>query len=183
MNTQIPRSEHPRPDFMRDTFYNLNGEWQFAFDDGDQGLRDGWYRPSVALQRRITVPFAYQSRMSGIGPTDEIHPILWYRRGFTVPPEMAGRRILLCFGAVDYRCRVYVNGALAGAHEGGYAPFALDITLLLRDGENDLCLRVEDAPDCAQPRGKQYWDRGLMGCWYTPVSGIWQTVYLEAVGD
>lgn len=182
MNAAIPRAEHPRPDFMRDTFLNLNGEWQFAYDDGDEGLRAGWQKAGVALPLRITVPFAYQTRMSGLGPTDEIHPILWYRRGFALPEEMAGKRVLLRFGAVDYRCRVYVNGELAGGHEGGYTPFALDITGLLVEGENDLCLRVEDAPDCAQPRGKQHWDRGLMGCWYTPVSGIWQTVYLEAVG-
>lgn len=91
--------------------------------------------------------------------------------------------MLLRFGAVDYACAVYVNGQQAGTHTGGYTPFALDITTLLHDGENDLCLRVQDDPDCTQPRVKQYWDRGLMGCWYTPVSGIWQTVYLEAVGD
>ena len=183
MNATLSRGEHPRPDFMRDTFCNLNGEWQFAYDDDDRGLREGWQAPGTALPLRITVPFAYQTKASGLGPTDEIHPILWYRRAFSVPEAMAGRRVLLRFGAVDYRCRVYVNGACVGGHEGGYTPFALDITPALRDGENDLCLRVEDAPDCAQPRGKQHWARGLMGCWYTPVSGIWQTVYLEAVGD
>lgn len=183
MNGAIPRSEHPRPDFVRDTFCNLNGEWQFAFDDANAGLREGWHRPGKELPLRITVPFAYQTRLSGIGPTDEIHPVLWYRRAFAVPEEMAGRRVLLRFGAVDYRCRVYVNGERVGEHEGGYSAFDFDITDALAEGENDLCVRVEDAPDCAQPRGKQYWSRGLMGCWYTPVSGIWQTVYLEAVGD
>ena len=108
---------------------------------------------------------------------------MWYRRSFTLPEELRGRRILLHFGAVDFSCAVYVNGQQAGTHRGGYTPFQFDITPLLRDGENDLCLRVEDAPDCTQPRGKQYWDRGLMGCWYTPVTGIWQTVYLEAAGE
>lgn len=183
MQNSIPRSEHPRPDFQRDTYYNLNGEWQFAFDDADRGLREGWQKPGTELPLKITVPFAYQTKLSGIGPTDEIHPILWYRRGFTVPKEMADRRVLLRFGAVDYRCAVYVNGQMAGTHEGGYTPFCFDITHLLAGGENDLCLRVVDEPDFTQPRGKQYWDRGLMGCWYTPVSGIWQTVYLEAVGE
>ena len=128
MNAPIPRAEHPRPDFMRDTFVNLNGEWQFAFDDDDAGLRAGWQRPGTALPLRITVPFAYQTRMSGLGPTDETHPILWYRRGFTLPEEMAGRRVLLRFGAVDYRCSVYVNGEMVGGHIGGYTPFALDVT-------------------------------------------------------
>lgn len=183
MSGAIPRSEHPRPDFMRDTFFNLNGEWQFAFDDENAGLREDWQRPGRALPMAITVPFAYQAKLSGIGPTDEIHPILWYRRAFTVPEEMAGKRVLLRFGAVDYACRVYVNGDMVGTHEGGYSPFGFDITDALVEGENDLCLRVEDAPDCTQPRGKQYWARGLMGCWYTPVSGIWQTVYLEAAGE
>ncbi|MDO5299809.1 MAG: glycoside hydrolase family 2 TIM barrel-domain containing protein [Clostridia bacterium] len=179
----IPRPEHPRPDFMRDTFLNLNGTWQFAFDDQDHGVHAGWMNPGVKLEREIVVPFCYQSKMSGIGPTDEIHPVMWYRRAFIVPQEMRGRRILLRFGAVDFEAAVYINGRLAGTHKGGYTPFALDITPLLCEGENDLCVRVQDEPDCTQPRGKQYWDRGLMGCWYTPVSGIWQTVYLEAVGE
>lgn len=183
MGEKIPRPEHPRPDFMRGTFYNLNGQWAFAFDDEDRGLREGWYRPGHMLEREITVPFCYQSKASGIGPTDEIHPVLWYRRSFTVPEAMEGRRILLRFGAVDYAAAIYVNGHRVGGHTGGYTPFALDITDFLLPGENDLCVRVEDHPDPIQPRGKQNWNRGLMGCWYTPSSGIWQTVYLEAVGE
>ncbi len=177
------RNEHPRPDFMRDTFANLNGEWQFAFDDADEGIRSLWYKPGHTLPLMIKVPFAYQTELSGLGPTDEIHPILWYRRAFTVPEEMKGKRILLRFGAVDYQCSVYINGQMAGSHIGGYTPFALDISNLILDGENDLCVRVVDDPDHTQPRGKQHWETGLMGCWYTPVSGIWQTVYLEAVGE
>lgn len=179
----IPRPEHPRPDFQRETFLNLNGVWQFAFDDADEGLTLGWMNPGHELPMEIIVPFCYQSKMSGLGPTDDIHSILWYRRSFKIPKEMQGQRILLRFGAVDFSCLVYINGQQAGTHTGGYAPFVLDITHLLQDGENDLCLRVEDYPDCTQPRGKQYWHTGLMGCWYTPVSGIWQTVYMEAVGE
>ena len=179
----FPRPEHPRPDFQRSDWLNLNGEWAFAFDDDNAGLREKWYQPGHSLKRSILVPFAYQTKLSGIGPTDEIHPVLWYRRSFEIPESMKGRRILLHFGAVDFEAAVYVNGEAAGCHRGGYTPFTLDITRLLKPGENDLCLRVEDRPDCSQPRGKQYWARGLMGCWYTPVSGIWQTVYLEAVGE
>ena len=177
----IPRPEHPRPDFMRDTFYNLNGEWAFAFDDKNEGLACGWFKPDYALPQRITVPFCYQCAASGIGPTDEIHEVIWYQRRFTVPEQMQGRRILLRFGAVDHSCTVYVNGHAVGGHQGGYTPFAMDITDFLADGENDLRVRAVDMPDCTQLRGKQYWQRGLTGCWYTPVSGIWQTVYLEAV--
>ena len=183
MNNLLPRPEHPRPDFQRDTFCNLNGLWQFAFDDEDRGLAEKWYTPDYPLDKEILVPFAYQTKMSGLGPTDEIHPFLWYRRSFTLPENMQGKRVLLRFGAVDFKADVYVNGQHAGQHIGGYTPFAMDVTTLLQEGMNDLCLRVEDQPDCTQPRGKQNWSRGLMGCWYTPVSGIWQTVYLEAVGD
>ena len=179
----IPRNEHPRPDFQRPSFWNLNGVWQFEMDDDDLGTAQHWYEPGHSFSREILVPFVYQSKASGIGPTDEIHPILWYRRTFQADPAFCGRRVLLRFGAVDWACDVYVNGRHVGAHEGGYTPFALDITDALCEGDNDVCLRVTDTPDTAQPRGKQYWRRGLMGCWYTPVSGIWQTVYMETVED
>lgn len=178
----IRRAEHPRPDYQRETFFNLNGTWQFAFDDQNLGLKQGWAAKGHELNSRITVPFCYQCTASGIGDK-HIHPILWYRRSFHVPAEMQGKRLLLRFGAVDFSCQVYLNGQQVGQHRGGYTPFALDVTAALCEGANDLCLRVQDAPDCAQPRGKQYWNEGLMGCWYTPISGIWQTVYLEAVGE
>lgn len=182
-NINVPRPEHPRPDFMRDTFYNLNGSWQFAFDDADKGLTEGWYKPGHKLDRNILVPFCYQCQASGIGPTEEIHPIMWYRRSFVVPEQMRGRKLLLKFGAVDYEATVFVNGQAAGGHKGGYTPFELDITPFLVAGENDLCVRVADYPDPIQPRGKQYWQKGLFACMYTASSGIWQTVYLEAVSD
>ena len=183
MNCNIPRPEHPRPDFMRDSFYNLNGAWEFAFDDENVGLKEGWYNPSKKFDKTITVPFCYQSAASGIGPTDEIHPIMWYRRKFTLPAEMQGRNILMNFGAVDYEAMVYINGMAVGGHKGGYTPFQLDVTHFLTKGENDLCVRVVDMPDPIQPRGKQYWKRGLFSCLYTASSGIWQTVYLEAASD
>lgn len=183
VNTVIPRPEHPRPDFVRDTFYNLNGTWDFMFDDQDIGLLNGWYRPGHQFENNIVVPFCYQSSASGFGPTDEIHPVMWYHRSFSIPTEMQGRNILLRFGAIDYEATVYINGQAVGNHKGGYTPFSLDITPFLAEGENDLCVRVVDRPDPIQLRGKQNWNRGLMGCWYTPCSGIWQTVYLEAVSD
>lgn len=183
MNCNIPRPEHPRPDFMRDSFYNLNGAWEFAFDDENVGLKEGWYNPSKKFDKTITVPFCYQSAASGIGPTDKIHPIMWYRRKFTVPAKMQGRSILMNFGAVDYEAMVYVNGMAVGGHKGGYTPFQLDVTPFLTEGENDLCVRVVDMPDPIQPRGKQYWKEGLFACLYTASSGIWQTVYLEAASE
>ena len=182
MTSSIPRPEHPRPDFERESFYNLNGVWGFAFDDRNLGQKERWEQPGRKLDREILVPFPYQSKLSGIGG-DEIHEVLWYRRPFTLPDAMLGQRVWLRFGAVDFYCQVFINGRAAGMHQGGYAPFGFDISPFLTDGENDLCLRVVDKPDRSQPRGKQYWERGLMGCWYTPVSGIWQTVYLEATGQ
>ncbi len=182
MALEIPRSEHPRPDFIRPDWLNLNGAWQFAFDEADEGLVKGWQTAGNPLPLTIQVPFCYQCEASGINDKRFSH-VIWYKRAFSVPSTMLGKRVLLRFGAVDYRAQVYINGRLAGTHTGGYTPFAMDITLYLKDGENELCLRVEDAPDCTQPRGKQYWKEGWMGCWYTPTSGIWQTVYLEATGS
>lgn len=182
MSHAIPRAEHPRPDFVRPLWVNLNGEWQFAFDDENVGQRENWQAPGKAFDKKIIVPFCFQCEASGIAD-ETYHPILWYRRSFTVPAEMQGKRILLRFGAVDFACEVFVNGRTAGSHKGGYTPFALDITPFLKDGENDLCVRVEDYHDCTQPRGKQLWVDKWFGCWYTPVSGIWQTVYMEAAGD
>ena len=120
-----PRPEHPRPDFMRDTFFNLNGQWSFAFDDADRGLDEQWYDPAHPLDGKIIVPLCYQSKASGIGLANETHPIMWYRRSFHIPDEMRGRRILMRFGAVDYACSVYINHQLVGHHEGGYSTFAL----------------------------------------------------------
>ena len=181
MSNSIPRPEHPRPDFMRPQWMNLNGEWQFAFDDDDVGRREGWQTPGHALASRITVPFCYQCELSGVHD-ETYHPRMWYRRTFALPAEMQGQRILLRFGAVDFACEVFVNGRMAGTHRGGYTAFELDVTDYLTDGENDLCLRVEDFHDCTQPRGKQLWLDKWFGCWYVPTSGIWQTVYLEAAG-
>lgn len=182
MSSSIPRPEHPRPDFMRPDWLNLNGAWQFAFDEADEGREKGYAAPGRALPRTIQVPFCPECEMSGLHDK-RFSKVLWYRRSFTVPSALKDRRALLRFGAVDYRCEVFVNGVSAGSHVGGYTPFQLDVTKLLQDGENDLCLRVEDDRDCTQPRGKQYWADGWMGCWYTPVSGIWQTVYLEFTGE
>ena len=138
---QIPRPEHPRPDFFRPDWMNLNGEWQFAFDEKDQGLTENWQAPGKALPLSITVPFAHQTPASGLND-QRISNVIWYKRAFLLPETMKGRRVLLRFGAVDFRCQVYVNGALSGAHEGGYTPFALDVTRFLQNGENEICVRV-----------------------------------------
>ena len=182
MTHSIPRPEHPRPDFCRENWLNLNGEWLFAFDEDEIGLGQAWYEPGYVLPEKITVPFCHQSKLSGLNDK-RLCLVVWYKRFFELSDAMRACRVFLRFGAVDYRCQVYVNGERAGEHVGGYTPFGFDITNLLKEGGNELCVRVEDAPDCTQPRGKQYWREGWMGCWYTPVTGIWQTVYLEAVGE
>jgi beta-galactosidase/beta-glucuronidase len=178
----IPRPEYPRPDLVRSDWHNLNGEWQFAFDDLDTGTQAGW-TTGHEFDARITVPFAYQTPLSGIH-TRDFHHIIWYRRTFEVPNGWFGRRVRLNFGAVDFEAAVYVNGHLAVTHRGGHTPFSADITNFLRDdNKNELVVRVYDDESLSQPRGKQaetYESSGLM---YTRTSGIWQTVWLEPVGD
>ncbi|MBQ8080488.1 MAG: glycoside hydrolase family 2 [Clostridia bacterium] len=178
----IPRPEHPRPDFYRPDWLNLNGIWKFRFDDENVGLREQWYKTDAAFDREIRVPFCYQCAESGISD-QSYHPRMWYYKEVEIPAELLKNRLLLRFGAVDFFCAVYVNGERVGEHTGGYDAFDFDITAYARPGKNAICLYVEDFRDCSQPRGKQLWKDRWFGCWYTPVSGIWQTVYLEAAGN
>lgn len=181
VDTTIPRPEFPRPDFERSEWINLNGIWEFAFDDEDQGLQRRWKSGQIPLERTIMVPYCYQSKMSTLG-IEEVHEIVWYRRTFQIPTSMKNKRILLKFGAVDYECTAWVNGELVGSHRGGHVPFHFDVTDVLGD-VNTVVLRVVDRDDPSQPRGKQTWRGQRFGCWYTPTTGIWQTVWLEAVGE
>jgi beta-galactosidase/beta-glucuronidase len=129
------------------------------------------------------VPFCFESPKSGIGDTS-FHPVVWYRRNFTVPSAWKGKRVLLRFGAVDYHATVWVNGVEAGQHEGGSTPFRFDITKLLKDGANTVVVRAFDPPtDRSIPRGKQYWEPKSRSIFYTRTTGIWQSVWLEAAGS
>jgi Glycosyl hydrolases family 2, sugar binding domain/Glycosyl hydrolases family 2, TIM barrel domain/Glycosyl hydrolases family 2 len=175
-DTPIPKPEHPRPDAMRATWANLNGRWEFRFDATDQGLRNGWEKPDTAgYDRTIVVPFPWESKLSGIHQPKDAPVIGWYRRQFTIPKDFPpGDRVWLRFGAVDWRADVWVNGQKVVEHEGGYTPFEADISdTIKRDGQNVVIVRAFDPTDPALPTGKQ------VG-WYTPSSGIWQTVWLEA---
>ncbi len=175
-----PRPEYPRPQFERAEWQNLNGEWRFDFDDANQGLKEHWYQQHD-FQQKITVPFAFQAPLSGIG-TNEFHDIVWYDRSFELPAEWHGKNIILHFGAVDYRAVVWVNGHFVTQHEGGHVPFKADITHALQEGHNRITVRVEDfTEDREQPRGKQYWERESASIFYTRTTGIWQTVWLEPV--
>ena len=169
---------HPRPRVRRETWIDLNGPWQFAYDDADRGIDERWQDEPSRFDRSITVPFPPESELSGINDKS-FHPVLWYRRTFSVPaPEHAGGRLLIHFGAVDYRATVWVNGQHVADHEGGHTPFSADITSsLTASGEQVVVVRAEDQPlDVTQPRGKQDWMPSPHAIWYDRTSGIWQTV-------
>lgn len=177
----VPRNEYPRPQLVRKEWVNLNGEWDFAFDDENVGLKEKWFQEENLFDRKINVPFAYQTKLSGINdPT--FHDYVWYSREFTVPKNWNNQRIVLHFGAVDYRAWVYVNGHYACFHEGGNVSFSLDITDHLTWGNEKVVVRVEDpSTDETIPRGKQFWIEQSDSIWYTRTTGIWQTVWLEPV--
>lgn len=166
----MPRPEYPRPQFVRDGWMNLNGEWEFSFD-------------TDVFDRKIMVPFAFQTRCSGIN-VQEFHETVWYRRSFNLPEEMAGKRIMLHFGAVDYSCEVWVNGRFMGNHQGGHISFEMEITGVVQLEDNEIRLKVQDdSADLEMPRGKQFWEERSSGIFYTGTTGIWQTVWIEAVAS
>lgn len=180
MNNQ-PRAEYPRPQFVRDSWVNLNGEWQFEFDDACEGTKQKWHKGEKDFSQTIQVPFAFQSQLSGIG-TNEFHDVVWYRRELEIPQTFENKRILLHFGAVDYLASVWVNGILVATHEGGHTPFHADITDALQDANNQLVVKAVDfSQDVTLPRGKQYWKADSASIFYTRTTGIWQTVWMEAV--
>ncbi|WP_246657878.1 glycoside hydrolase family 2 protein [Arthrobacter yangruifuii] len=168
--------EYPRPQLVRDSYLNLNGYWEYAVTPASrEQAPEEW-------DGQILVPFSPEAPLSGVSRQLRPEEALWYRRGVSLPEGFAGERVLLHFGAVDSSCTVTVNGVPVGGHEGGYLPFALDITGAL-DGsaeEQEIIVRVRDVSDTGyHSRGKQKLDRG--GIWYTAQSGIWQTVWLESV--
>ncbi len=177
---EVPRPEHPRPDRFRDDWLNLNGVWEFAFDPGDVGLDEKWYERT--LESQIIVPFCPESVLSGVYD-EELHPVCWYARSFDLPEESIGQRMLLHFGAVDYRADVWLNGKHIGQHVGGYDSFYFDVSRSLKAIGNRLVVRVHDDMSEIKPRGKQSVERYTKDCLYMRVTGIWQTVWLEAVGD
>jgi beta-galactosidase/beta-glucuronidase len=178
---QVPRPEHPQPQFQREQWQTLNGPWEFEFDDANAGLDAAWETSAKKFSRTITVPYCFESKLSGIADTS-FHPWVWYRRTLTVPAAWKGKRTLLHFGAVDYQAMVWVNGRFAGRHEGGSTPFVFDVTPLLQSGANTVTVRAWDPPtDRSIPRGKQYWEPKSRSIFYTRTSGIWQSVWIEAV--
>jgi beta-galactosidase/beta-glucuronidase len=177
----LPRQPYPRPHRVRPRWLNLNGWWEFAFDDDDRGLRDGWpFGKRFPL--RIQVPFTFEAPLSGIGER-AAHPVVWYRRDVNIPQAFCAARLLLHIGACDYAACVWVNGHAVGAHRGGYTPVTCEIHDAVRPGHNEIVIRVEDRPLWSQPRGKQIVGDAPAWIDYDRVTGIWQTVWLEPVPD
>ncbi len=173
-----PLNVYPRPQLQRSEWQNLNGLWQYAILPAS----DNEAIPS-SFQGNILVPFCAESALSGVGKRVGKDNLLWYQRDITVPAKRKGKRVLLHFGAVDWRSDIFVNGKNVGRHEGGYDPFTFDITDALKKGtKQQLNVRVWDPTnDGPQPHGKQVIKPE--GIWYTPVTGIWQTVWLETVPE
>lgn len=177
----IPRPEYPRPQFERDAWMNLNGTWTYAFDFGESGLQRD-FNESKGFDNNITVPFCPESPLSGVEYKDFINS-MWYHRAVEVPAAWDGKKILLNFGAVDYTSSIYVNGKLAGRHYGGSSSFSVDVTRFVEPGKTaDVVVWVQDDVRAGvQASGKQCPDYYSRGCHYTRVTGIWQTVWMEAV--
>jgi len=180
----IPRPEHPKPQFQRDEWINLNGAWTYKFDHNRSGMHKGRELfKSTGFNSNITVPFCPESKLSGVAHTDFI-TTMWYHKKITVPTDWSDKRILLNFGAVDYEAEIFIDGKSAGIHFGGTVSFSIDITDFVNAGKtHNLVVRViDDGQAGKQPQGKQCPEYKSSGCHYTRTTGIWQTVWMEAVG-
>lgn len=176
-----PKPEHPRPQLFRQNWINLNGTWGFEIDASDSGLERGLV--TRELQGEILVPFAPESALSGVEHVDFMEAV-WYRHTVTVPQEWAGQRILLHFGAVDHDATVWVNGVEVARHRGGFTPFSADLTGVAEAGAEALIVvRARDSRHEMQARGKQATWYNNTHCQYTRTTGIWQTVWMEAVPE
>ncbi len=172
--------DYPRPQLVRQSFTNLNGQWDFAFDDENIGEKSGWEK-GFETDLTIEVPFTYETKMSGIG-REEAHEHVWYHRTFTVDKK-DGKRYILHLEGSDYKTKVWINGAFAGSHKGAYERASFDITEYVAAGENNIVIGVIDSYSIRQPRGKQRWMKNNFGCWYVQTTGIWKTVWLEEVPE
>ncbi len=179
----IYRTEHPKPQFMRENWLNLNGEWDFQLDPGASWEEQELYKDADAYAKKINVPFCPESELSGIGHTDFMNSV-WYRREVELEEKQLEGRVLLHFGAVDYMATIYVNGEKCGTHKGGYVSFAVDITDHVHAGKNTIVVNAaDDTRSRLIPSGKQSEKYNSYGCQYTRTTGIWQTVWLEFVPE
>lgn len=175
----IPRKEHPKPQFERSNWINLNGEWDFCFDNGRSGKTRKFYENSEVFDKKITVPFCVESELSGIAHKDFMYGV-WYRKSIDLTEDNLKGRTVLHVGAADYKTTVFVNGKEIGEHKGGYVSFSFDITDFVITGENAIVIYCEDdTRNPMIPRGKQCENYFSQGCDYTRTTGIWQTVWVE----
>jgi len=172
------RKEYPRPQFVRESFLNLNGEWDFAFDDKNVGLSQKW-GGGIPAEMKIKVPFSYETKLSGIADTT-VHMVVWYQRTaeFSYADE---QRVWLWFEGCDYHMSLWVNDIHVGEHTGGYTRFGFDITDALNGKNAKIVVRAEDPLTPETARGKQRWQNENFGCWYLQTTGIWKTVWSETV--
>lgn len=176
----IPRPEYPRPQMVRDEWINLNGEWEFEFDNSKTGEEKEFFKDK-SFSKKIIVPFCPESPLSGIGEKDFI-PSVWYKRNISIPEKWNGKRVFLNFGAVDFETILWINGNRVGNHIGGYSSFSFEITKHIKQGENVVVVCAkDDTRSQLQATGKQSHFLKSHGCMYTRTTGIWQTVWLEAV--
>lgn len=183
MKKSIPRSEYPRPDFVRDSFQSLNGEWEFVFDDDDRGLSEKWYNSSFdGYDKKIIVPYTYLCELSGINDQD-FHDIVWYRKRAVFERKLKDGRLMLHFGAIDHEADIWIDSYHVCHHEGGNTPIEIDITDVISGSEeHEITVRAfDDSFDFEMTRGKQFWERKSSGIFYTRTVGIWQSVWIEEV--
>lgn len=174
------RKDYPRPQFVRNNWKNLNGVWDFAFDDSQQGEKEKWYI-DFPKQKKIIVPFTYETSKSGIGDETR-HDHIWYQKSVYIDgTKLENNKYVIHFEGSDFVTKLWVNGQYAGSHTGGYSRFSFDVTNLVKDGENLFTVKAEDFLDDRQPRGKQRWVKESFGCWYVQTTGIWKTVWSELI--
>ena len=173
---QMPRYEHPQPQAVRPAWQNLNGEWEFAETNSVSEKTDEKFLLSKKFDEKIIVPFCRESELSGINRKNFVKSD-WYKRNFSIPKNWNSKRVLIHFGAVDWKTRVWINGNLVGMHIGGQASFKFEITKHLRKGNNKIVLNAyDDTRSGIQASGKQSDKLESYGCLYTGITGIWQTV-------
>lgn len=179
----IPRPEYPRPQFVRSSWMNLNGTWAFTFDFGKSG-KERDFASSQGFEGKITVPFCPESPLSGVNHKDFI-PAIWYQRHIAIPDDWKGKKVILHFGAVDFETEVFIDGKSVGKHYGGTSSFEMDITPFVSSGGTHslVVYALDDNRSGLQPSGKQCRAFQSRGVHYTRTTGIWQTVWMEAVSE